>query len=253
MNSSTTNPVAASRGCPKQTLETCSFTLEGDPLHPNGLEYLFGVCSWKKGKLEFKPFWAHDHDQERTTFAEFMAFLDGHLSMHPKAYVYHYNHYETTALKRLACRYAIAEHQLDDLLRRMKFVDLYKVVRESIRISEPGYSIKNLEVFYMAIRDGEVTTAGDSIVVYNQWRETGEPKLLQQIADYNEIDCISTAKLCDGCSRIVHQRRNGLMDHHPHPIPTPRPNGLHAKGAGKTLRRRPEATVGLRHGTRSIP
>jgi predicted RecB family nuclease len=171
------------------------FDMEGDPLHPQGLEYLFGVCLLKDGKLDFKPFWAHDHREERATFGQFMEFLLQHLTAFPGTYIYHYNHYETTALKRLACRYAIAEHQLDDLLRRRKFVDLYKVVREAIRVSEPAYSIKNLETFYMGKREGDVTTAGDSIVVYNRWRETGEPQLLQQIADYNEVDCVSTAKL----------------------------------------------------------
>ncbi len=126
-----------------------------------------------------------------------MAFLSSHLAAHPGAYIYHYNHYETTALKRLACRYAVAEHQLDDLLRRRKFLDLYQVVREAVRVSEPAYSIKNLEAFYMGKRQGEVATAGDSIVVYNRWREEGQPQLLKQIADYNEVDCISTAKLRD--------------------------------------------------------
>ena len=52
------------------------------------------------------------------------------------------------------------EAQLDDLLRREKFVDLYKVVREAIRTSEPGLSIKDIEVFYMPPREGEVQTAG---------------------------------------------------------------------------------------------
>lgn len=126
-----------------------------------------------------------------------MEFLHSHLAAHPGAYVYHYNHYEPTALKRLAGRYAVAEHQLDDLLRRMKFVDLYKAVREAIRVSEPAYSIKNLETFYMEKRGGTVATAGDSIVVYNRWRETGDEQLLKDIAAYNKIDCISTAKLRD--------------------------------------------------------
>ena len=171
------------------------FDMEGDPLYPEGLEYLFGLCLLKDGKLDFKPFWAHDHGAERATFGQFMEFLLQHLTAHPGAYIYHYNHYETTALKRLACRYAVAEHQLDDLLRRMKFIDLYKVVREAIRVSEPAYSIKNLEAFYMGKREGNVATAGDSIVVYNRWRETGEPQLLQHLAEYNEVDCVSTAKL----------------------------------------------------------
>jgi predicted RecB family nuclease len=182
---------------PKSDRGDLFFDMEGDPLHPHGLEYLFGLCLVKSGKLKFQSFWAHDHGEERATFAQFMEFLSQHMAAHPGAHIYHYNHYETTALKRLACRYGIAEHQLDDLLRRMKFVDLYKVVREAVRVSEPGYSIKNLETFYMEKRDGAVATAADSIVVYNRWRETGDPELLQQIAIYNEIDCVSTAKLRD--------------------------------------------------------
>lgn len=182
---------------PKPDAGDLFFDMEGDPLYPEGLEYLFGLCFAKDGKMQFKPFWAHNHDEERIAFGEFMDFLSQHLAAHPVAYVYHYNHYETTALKRLAGRYAVAEHQLDDLLRRRKFVDLYKVVREAVRVSEPGYSIKNLETFYMDKREGDVVTAGDSIVVYNRWRETGETILLQQIADYNEVDCVSTAKLRD--------------------------------------------------------
>jgi uncharacterized protein len=34
------------------------FDMEGDPLYPDGLEYLFGLCLLKDGKLDFKPFWA---------------------------------------------------------------------------------------------------------------------------------------------------------------------------------------------------
>jgi predicted RecB family nuclease len=182
------------------------FDMEGDPLHPDGLEYLFGISFLKDGTLHFKTFWAHDHPEERTAFSQFMEFLRVHLAAHPAAYVYHYNHYETTALKRLACRYAVAEHQLDDLLRRMKFIDLYKVVREAIRVSEPAYSIKNLETFYMGKREGDVATAADSIVVYNRWRETGDAQLLQQILDYNEVDCVSTAKLRDWL--LMHRPRD---------------------------------------------
>ena len=182
---------------PKPDAGDVFFDMEGNPLYPNGLEYLFGVCFMQGGALRFRTFWAHDPREEREMFAEFMAFLAEHLAAHPDAYIYHYNHYETTALKRLACRYAIAEHQLDDLLRRKKFVDLYKVVREAIRVSEPAYSLKNLEIFYMGKREGAVASAGESIVVYNRWRETGEAELLNQIASYNEVDCVSTAKLRD--------------------------------------------------------
>src|SRR5262249_11431282 len=167
------------------------FDMEGDPLHPSGLEYLFGLLLFEDGRPEYRAFWAHDHGEERTTFSKFMEFLYVHLSAHPDAHIYHYSHYEPTALKRLAGRYALAEHQLDDLLRCTKFVDLYKVVREAIRVSEPAYSLKNLETFYMEKRSGAVATAGDSIVVYNQWRETREGQLFPQIPHHNEVRFLS--------------------------------------------------------------
>jgi uncharacterized protein len=173
------------------------FDMEGDPFYPNGLEYLFGVFYSKGDEKLFKPFWAHDHEAEKKTFKRFMDFLANHLTEHPCAHIYHYNHYETTALKRLACRYAVCEEQLDNLLRNQKFVDLYLVVRESIRTSEPGYSIKNMETFYMDKRTNAVTTAADSIVVYNEWRKTDTDELLQKIADYNKVDCVSTHLLRD--------------------------------------------------------
>ena len=64
-----------------------------------------------------------------------------------------------------------------------------------MRVSEPGYSIKNLEAFYMPKRQGEVTNAGASIVYYEKWRQTGDPELLRKIRDYNEDDCRSTQLL----------------------------------------------------------
>ena len=171
------------------------FDMEGDPLYQNGLEYLFGIYYLKNEEHTFLPFWAHNHEQEREAFESFMHFLSNHINAYPNAHIYHYNHYETTALKRLSCRYGLAEEQLDNFLRQKKFIDLYKVVRESIRTSEPGYSIKNLETFYMEKREGTVATALDSIVSYNEWRKTQDNKLLDEIASYNEIDCISTYKL----------------------------------------------------------
>jgi uncharacterized protein len=158
------------------------------------LEYLFGVYYLEDKKYVFKPFWGHDHDQEKIAFTDFMKFVEERLQKYPNAYIYHYNHYETTALKRLACRYGVAEEQMDVLLRTHKFVDLYKVVREGLQTSEPKYSLKNLEVFYMAKREGEVATAGESIVVYNQWRDLKDANLLKQIEDYNQVDCESTYK-----------------------------------------------------------
>ncbi|MCL0044517.1 TM0106 family RecB-like putative nuclease, partial [Dehalococcoidia bacterium] len=168
------------------------FDIEGDPLYPDGLEYLFGIFYVQGEKETFTHWWAHDHDEEKKTFTELMGFLENHLQQHPSAHIYHYNHYETTALKRLGGRYGVCEEQIDNLLREHKFIDLYTVARESIITSESGFSLKNLEVFYMEKRDDVINTAGESVVTYNKWRELEDPQLLNNIRDYNLIDCQST-------------------------------------------------------------
>lgn len=173
------------------------FDMEGDPLEDGGLEYLFGLYFFDAGKPVFKPFWAHSRPEERTAFEAFMDFVSDRLVRYPDAHIYHYAHYEVTALKKLMSLHGTREAEVDALLRRHKLVDLYKVVREGLRVSEPSYSIKNIEHFYMPAREGEVKTAGTSVVYYERWKQTRDAQLLQDIEDYNRDDVISTQLLRD--------------------------------------------------------
>ncbi len=173
------------------------FDMEGDPLIEGGLEYLFGFVYVEAHQPRFTPFWGHDRTAEKAAFEAAVDFITGRLAAFPDAYIYHYAPYEETALKRLAMVHGTREAQIDDLLRAGKLIDLYQVVREAIRVSEPSYSIKNLEVFYMPPREGAVTTAGASVIEYERWRKLGDDQLLRDIAAYNEADCISTLKLRD--------------------------------------------------------
>lgn len=215
-------PVEEGRGfnrLPKPDSGDLFLDFEGDPLFPDGLEYLMGLYFVESGAPAFKPFWGHSHDEECGAFKDLMDFFKEHLRSHPDAHIYHYNHYEETAIKRLASGYGTREDFVDDLLRSRKLVDLYKVVRESIRVSESRYSIKNLETFYMESRGGGVKTAGDSIVVYEKWRETGNDALLREIAEYNEEDCRSTALL-----------RDWLLTLRPSDLPWPDLSGGESRG-----------------------
>ena len=173
------------------------FDMEGDPLVGEGLEYLFGLYGRLDGGSEqtFLPIWAHDTAAEKAAFERLMRLLLDHMRRHPDAHIYHYAPYETTALKRLAMRYATMEAELDQLLREHRFVDLYRVVVQGLRASTEGYSIKNLEALYWSGRGGAVQTASDSIVEYERWCLTREDAILDAIAAYNEDDCVSTAKL----------------------------------------------------------
>jgi uncharacterized protein len=169
--------------------------MEGDPLEEGGLEYLFGLYFFENNTPQFKPFWAHSRSEEKCAFEQFMDFVTAHLSKYHDAHIYHYAAYEETALKRLMSLHGTREAEVDNLLRAGKMIDLYKVVRESIRVSEPRYSIKNIEHFYLEARSGEVTNAGASIVYYERWKELGDPQLLQDIEDYNREDVRSTYEL----------------------------------------------------------
>jgi len=174
------------------------FDMEGDPLYEMGLEYLFGLVHDDGGQEKFTAFWAHNREEEKKAFENTVDFMTARLSSHPAAHIYHYASYEESALKRLAMLHGTRETEVDNLLRRHKLVDLYKVVRESVRISEPRYSIKNLEVFYLdEARSGTVTTAGDSIIIYERFRRLGAKELLDEIEAYNKLDCQSTVKCRD--------------------------------------------------------
>lgn len=183
------------------------FDFEGDPMHPGGLEYLCGIL-WQAQpgntdgepvpghpELRFLAIWAHDRAQEKVALAELMAFLTRRLASAPKAHLYHYAPYEKTALRRLASMHAVAEESVDNLLRAERMVDLYRVVREGMRVGETSYSIKSLERFYMPKRTTEVVSGGDSLVIYDHWRQTSDLRSLEAIRDYNRDDCLSTLLL----------------------------------------------------------
>ena len=67
----------------------------------------------------------------------------------PDLHVYHYAAYETSAITRLMGEHATREAEVDDLLRRGVFVDLYQVVRQALQISYDSYSLKKVRQFFM--------------------------------------------------------------------------------------------------------
>ena len=172
------------------------FDFEGNPFwdKDGSLEYLWGILDVDG---TFTPLHAHDHDTERQAFEQFIDLVHARLREYPDLHVYHYAAYEITALKRLMGRYGTREAELDDLLRRGVFVDLLKVVRNGLRTSRRGYGLKEMEAFLDFERQAEVKDGGTSIVIFEQWMQTGEQALLDQIDEYNREDCIATRLLRD--------------------------------------------------------
>ena len=180
------------------------FDLEGFPYIEGGLEYLWGASYFdKEGNRQFKEFWAHNGDEERQAFSNFVDWAFSRWRTDPSMHIYHYGSYEITALRRLMGRYGIKEYKVDTLLRNEVFIDLYNVVRNGVLIGEPSYSIKNIERIYREKRDTEVASGGDSIVVYEEWRSNPDgltwqtSVVLNAIRDYNIDDCHSTQELTE--------------------------------------------------------
>lgn len=194
-------PPEAGRGLarlPASSRGDVFFDIEGDPYWgEDGLEYLFGSVTVDGGDPTYMALWAHDQAEELAMFERWVDWVTARLHGHPDLHVYHYNHYEPTAIKKLAARYGTREHEVDELLRRQVFVDLYTVVRQSMRVGEESYSLKRLERFHDFDRDAEVTEAGGSLLAYQEYLDSQEPSKLDAIADYNRDDCLSTLSLRD--------------------------------------------------------
>ena len=181
------------------------FDMEGYPLAPGGLEYLFGACvrGSRAGALDFMDWWAHDRDGEKLAFEGFVDWVYSRWKDHPAMRIYHYAAYEVSAVRRLSTHHNSRQDEVDDLLRNEVFVDLYQIVRRGLRIGEDSYSIKKVELLYRPKRATEVATAAESIIQYARWIESGQPRdwkasgILNGIRDYNEDDCKSTAELAD--------------------------------------------------------
>jgi predicted RecB family nuclease len=170
---------------------------EGDPYaeQGEGREYLAGLGDRTDGVT---PIWAHSRDEERQLTIDLVDQLLAQWRQHPGMHVYHYAPYETTALKRLTARHGVREAELDQLLRGERFVDLYAVVRQGMRISKPSYSIKKLEAFYWHAERGkneDVADALASVIAYERWLAEGGEEILASIQAYNQDDVRSTHAL----------------------------------------------------------
>ena len=105
----------------------------------------------------------------------------------PGLHVYHYNHYEPTAVDhltelhetrqeavgRLMGRFATHEDEVDDLFRRGVFVDLYRVVRQGIRAGVESYSIKRLEPMCGYARQVDLRDATAHLIAFEAALDDG--------------------------------------------------------------------------------
>jgi uncharacterized protein len=172
---------------------------EADPFVEDiGLEYLLGYFTMDA----YTARWSLNRATERATFEGFIDFVVEQRTRFPELHVYHFSHYEPTALKRLMGRYATREDEVDHLLRAGVFVDLYGILKQALRASVERYSLKDLEEFFGFQRKTDLRDARRSLTALECALELNEldslpPEVLQTVESYNREDCVSTFHLRD--------------------------------------------------------
>ena len=178
--------------------------LEGDRFaFQTGLEYLMGVLTVPEKADEAPSYQAlrsFDRTDEKTAFRKFINHAMERWRRHPGMHIYHYAAYEQTQIKRMAGRHGVCIDEVDELLKARIFVDLYRIVKQSARISVESYSIKKIEQLYDFKR---VTPARNSVLALQSFTVAlalGNPRdvpadILQCIESYNRDDCVSSWQL----------------------------------------------------------
>ncbi|MBR1329877.1 TM0106 family RecB-like putative nuclease [Bradyrhizobium ottawaense] len=190
------------------------FDFEGDPfVDGGGLEFLFGyLYADEDGTEVYVGDWVTTRQHERAAFERFIDFVTERLTTNPRLHIYHFAPYEPAALKRLMGRYATREDEVDNLLRAGVFVDLYAIVRQSIRASVESYSIKKLEPLYGFERTVPLLDVGGAMARVQACLELADAAGIAvadqaAIAGYNRDDCASTRALRDWLEGV----RDGLI------------------------------------------
>lgn len=205
-----------------------------------GLQYLFGIVDTADpdddGRPRYHGYWSFDRRDEKRAFEGIVDFIVERRQRHPDLHVYHYNHYEPTALDhlselhetredvvgRLMGRFATREVEVDDLLRGRVFVDLYRIVRQGIRASVESYSLKRLEPLFEFERKVGLQDVNERMVEFEVALDDHAAEADRDsqilIQGYNEDDCRSTIGLRDWLEERRLDLRRAMNAEIPRPV-----------------------------------
>jgi predicted RecB family nuclease len=179
--------------------------LEGDPFAgTQGQQYLFGLSArGANGELVYEKRWSLTASEEKSGFEWLVDEIVRRWAEEPGMHVYHYGANEPSAFKRLMGQYATREEEMDRMLRGGKFVDLHRVVRQSVRASVEEYSLKKMEAFYGFVRKTSLDASREAMRHIEHHLELGwkgevlRDDMREAMEGYNREDCESTAALRD--------------------------------------------------------
>lgn len=173
------------------------FDFEGHPFWTPqvGLFFLAGLYyRGPGGDWTYDSRWAHTLDEQAEMIRELVDFLAERRRRFPGSHVYHYNHTERSSLEALT-RGTESEGQLTSLAETGFFVDLYVVAKNAVLVGTESYGLKHLERLANFERRGGIEKGAGAVIEYEEYMATGDPKLLDDIARYNEDDVAATLAL----------------------------------------------------------
>jgi uncharacterized protein len=165
------------------------FDIEGDPEHD--ALYLFGALVRDREGERYRSFLAERPEDENKAFVSCLEFLESL----PKAPIYHYHHYERTALGRLIDRHGVAPYRIEAVLPRPH--DLNSHVTESCYLPISSYSLKAVARYLGFEWSQEDSSAVQSVVWFSSWLKSGNRGFLNRAIEYNADDCRATRVLKD--------------------------------------------------------
>ena len=164
------------------------FDIEGDPQHD--AMYLFGVLVKPRDAAEhYHSFVAEDPSSEGRAFRELMEFLESF----PGVPIYHYHHYERSAVRTLCEKHRLDPLRAPGLLGRMR--DLNRDLMSMVTLPVYSYSLKAVAKYLGYRWSHAEASAAQSMFWYSSWLKSGDRQFLDWAVEYNADDCRATRLL----------------------------------------------------------
>jgi uncharacterized protein len=177
---------------------------EGYPFFQIGrnFEYLYGIWSNDENN-SFTYFWSDDEEEEKNSFTCFMENLLEHLELYVDAKFYHYFSYEISSLRRSAHIFGVYEEELEQLIKKKCFVDLFTTINSSLLIGASSYSLKTVEKLAGINRTEDLQSGMESIKYFEDYFFNEEYELKELIIEYNKADCKNLYLLHDWLASLL--------------------------------------------------
>ena len=183
------------------------FDIEVDPTRD--FCYLHGFVERNNGNSEgeiYHHFFVEDgsKEEEERIFREAWNFVKNSI---PSA-IYYYSKYERTIWHKLRDKYpsVCSEQDIDDLFSSkngFQSLDLYyDVVRKYGEFPTIDHSIKTLAKYFGFGWREEGASGASSIEKFDRWLEGKNPRLKEELLEYNEDDCRATRVLLDAIREL---------------------------------------------------